>query len=102
MSKILSLAAVVVVGLCSFFVMSRVGLGAIVTTPSQFSSLLSDADYGKVVGRTAVCEDLFKRGIDLLSQRSFKEAAECFWRVIDDYSSSSALRANPHVASAYY
>ena len=81
---------------------AQTGLGCIVTAPAEFNWLLSDAEYGKVIGALGVAEEIHQRGIELLYDGKFSEAAECFWRVIDIYSGSSVLKAHPHVSSTYY
>ena len=70
--------------------------------PAEFSWLFSNADYGKIVGTLGVAEEIYNRGIKLLYHGSFAEAAECFRRVIDLYSSFSTLDGHPRIASSYY
>jgi len=96
-----ALAAGLMIGLCSLFV-SHVSFGGIVTTPAEFNWLLSDAEYGKVLGTLGVAEEIYQRGIELLYDAKFAEATECFWRVIDLYSEDPVLRIHSRVSSAYY
>jgi len=96
------LAEGLVIGLCLLFLMPHTGSASFITMPAEFNWLFSDADYGKIVGTIGVAEEIYNRGIELLYHGSFSEAAECFWRVIDIYSSFSTLDRHPRVASSYY
>ncbi|MBN2209297.1 MAG: OmpA family protein [Candidatus Coatesbacteria bacterium] len=88
--------------MCSLFLMSQAALGGVVTMPAGFNWLLSDTEFGKVLGTPGVAEDIYQRGIELLYDGKFSEAAECFWRVIDLYTEGTVLRSHPRVSSAYY
>ena len=90
------------IGLCALILTAQTGLGCIVTAPTEFNWLVSDVEYGKVIGVLGVAEEIHQRGIELLYDGKFSEAAECFWRVIDLYSGFSVLKAHPHVSSTYY
>lgn len=88
--------------LCSLLFVSHVSSGGVVTAPTEFNWLLSDTGYGKVLGTLGVAEEIYQRGIELLYDGKFAEAAECFWRVVDLYSEDNVLRTHPRVSSAYY
>ena len=90
------------IGLCSLFFVPHASFGGIVTTPAEFNWLISDAEYGKVLGTLGVAEGIYHRGIELLYDSKFAEAADCFWRVVDLYAEDTVLRTHSRVSSAYY
>ena len=102
MNRRFASAARLAILLCSLFLMSQASFGGVLTMPAGFNWLLSDADFGKVVGTPGVAEDTYQRGIELLYDGKFSEAADCFWRVIDIYTEGDVLSTHPRVASAYY
>ncbi len=70
--------------------------------PAEFNWFLLDAEYGEVLRTLGVAEEIYQRGIELLYDGKFAEAAECFWRVVDLYSADSVLSTHSRVSSAYY
>lgn len=102
MNRFLCFALSIAAGLCFLLSLPGNSDAVVLTSPGGFSWLLSNEDYGKVVGQVGVVEDLYDRGLELLKQGEFNEAAECFWRVADIYSASTALKDHTKVASAYY
>ena len=102
MNRRFASAARLAILLCSLFLMSQASFGSVVTMPAGFNWLLSDAEFGKVVGTPGVAEDTYQRGIELLYDGKFSEAAECFWQVVDLYTAGAVLSTHPRVSSAYY
>ena len=74
----------------------------ILTTANMYAVTLSSGDYDKIIGHLTAAEDLLDRGIVLLDEGKYEDAAHCFWRVANLYGEYHALKDHTNAALAYY